>query len=183
MNTLPIQTTTIRLTPATMRQRWTMSANTETTSSKRVRSGSTAGWAAVVLGLWVLVTPFFWGVSTGGGAWGNIGSGVWSTVGAGAGGGGGALLYWSNIVSGIVIAILAGYAAQSGNSRAGWIASLFGLWVLVTPFFWGGVGAGAWWGGGAWLFWSNVFTGFAIAFLVGQTAESVSADAGSSTST
>lgn len=54
-------------------------------------TGSTwPGWVAVILGLWVIVTPFFLGGTSG--TWG-----YW--------------LLWSNIVSGMLIAILAGFVA------------------------------------------------------------------------
>lgn len=47
-----------------------------------------AGWIAALFGLWILVSPF---VLTGSITGGNP--------------------YWSNIISGIVVAVLAGYAA------------------------------------------------------------------------
>ena len=58
-----------------------------------------AAWIAAVVGLWVLVTPFF----------------------LGGGGGGGATnwLFWSNVVSGIVIAVLAGYAGVGTGGSSG----------------------------------------------------------------
>jgi hypothetical protein len=127
-----------------------------------------AGWIAALVGIWVLITPFFWGTATGSGAWG----------------GGGAWLYWSNVISGIVIAILAGYSARSGNSGAGWLAALVGIWVLITPFFWGAMsGAGlAWWGGGgAWLYWSNVISGIVVAILAGYSVGSGSSQTDEST--
>lgn len=118
------------------------------------RGNRTAGWIAALFGVWILITPFFWGGAQG--AWG----------------GGGAWLYWSNVISGIVIAILAGYSAQSGNTQSGGLAALVGIWVLITPFFWGAMsGPGlAWWGGGgAWLYWSNVISGIIVAILAGYS--------------
>lgn len=63
------------------------------------QKGRTAGWITVLVGIWVLITPFFWGATGGAGAWG----------------GGGTWLYWSNVISGIVVAILAGYSSRSGG--------------------------------------------------------------------
>jgi hypothetical protein len=132
------------------------------------KGGRGAGGIVVLLGIWILITPFFWGTATGTGAWG----------------GGGAWLYWSNIISGIVIAILAGYSTSSGNSGAGWLAALVGIWVLITPFFWGAMsGAGlAWWGGGgAWLYWSNVISGIIVAILAGYSVRSGGTETSEST--
>lgn len=54
-------------------------------------TGSTwLGWITVVLGLWVIVSPFIWGDNS-------ATSVNW--------------LLWSNIVSGMLIAILAGFVA------------------------------------------------------------------------
>lgn len=53
--------------------------------------GGWPGWVVVILGLWVIVTPFFLGGSSGN-------SFNW--------------LLWSNIVSGLLIAILAGFFAS-----------------------------------------------------------------------
>lgn len=49
-------------------------------------------------------------------------------------------------------------------SAAGWLLALLGLWVLVTPFFWGPQNAAGFWDfGGNWLYWSNIVTGIVIA--------------------
>ncbi len=53
-------------------------------------------------------------------------------------------------------------AQNTGGSAAAWLAALLGLWVLVTPFFWGSGGGG---GGFNWLFWSNVVSGIIIAIV------------------
>ncbi len=77
-------------------------SSTETesgTSTSSTGAASWAGWLAALIGLWVLITPWFWGAPTAGG-------GLW----------GGGWLFWSNIISGIVIAILAGYAATTIQS-------------------------------------------------------------------
>lgn len=66
--------------------------------------GSAAAWLAALLGLWVLVTPFFWGSS-------------------GGGGGGFNWLFWSNVVSGIIIAVVAAYAGFAGGDSSAESAS------------------------------------------------------------
>lgn len=48
---------------------------------------------------------------------------------------------------------------------SGWIAAVVGLWILITPFFWGSGGAG----GVNWLFWSNSVSSI-VAVLAGWTA-------------
>lgn len=143
-----------------------MSTDTDSGGSQGMGGSNGAGWLAALVGIWVLISPFFWGATSGTGLWG----------------GGGAWLYWSNVISGIVIAILAGYSVRSGNAQAGWIAALVGIWVLITPFFWGVSGsAGGWWGGGgAWLYWSNVVSGIIVAILAGYTARSAGASSTSS---
>lgn len=52
--------------------------------------GRWPGWVVVLLGLWVIITPFFLGGSDNGFNW----------------------LLWSNIVSGLLVAILAGFVAS-----------------------------------------------------------------------
>ena len=145
-----------------------MSTDTESGRTQGTKNSTGAGWLAVLLGLWVLVSPLLWGATGGGGGW-------W--------GGGGAWLYWSNIISGIVIAVLAGYSVREGNAQAGWLAALVGLWVFVTPFFWGAtVGGGInWWAAsGVWLYWSNIIVGIATAILAGYSSRSGTAGAGES---
>lgn len=142
-----------------------MSTSSESGSFQDVGSRSGTGWLAAVIGLWVLVTPLFWGATGGGGWWG----------------GGGAWLYWSNIISGTAIAILAGYSVAADNAPAGWLAALGGLWVLITPFFWGAtVGGGInWWAAqGLWLYWSNIVSGIAIAGLAGYSALQITSETG-----
>lgn len=106
---------------------------TEQTSSVATESRSLARWSswlAALVGLWVLVSPF---VLEGGIASGTV--------------------MWSNAVSGVLVAVLAGYgawriretAAERGSAGewSGWIAALAGVWILLTPFvLTGSVGAG-----------------------------------------
>ena len=124
-----------------------MSTNTETGRSEGTGLTKGTGWLAALVGLWVLVTPFFLGGGNAGFDW----------------------LFWSNVVSGVVIAVLAGYGATTtGTARrsATGLAALVGLWVLVTPFFLGGSNAGF-----DWLFWSNIVSGVVVAVLAGYTAQ------------
>jgi hypothetical protein len=59
--------------------------------SETTTEGGWPEWVVVILGLWVIVTPFFFGGSSGS-------SFNW--------------LLWSNLVSGLLIAILAGFFAS-----------------------------------------------------------------------
>lgn len=77
-----------------------MSTETQTTTAETSNSGiAGASVLLVLLGLWVLVTPFFWGPQNAAGFWDFNGN--W--------------LYWSNIVTGIVIAAIAGYAGYAAK--------------------------------------------------------------------
>ena len=110
---------------------------------------SWSGWIAALFGLWVLVSPF---------------------VLSGSFGAGGAL--YSTVISGIVIAVLAGYAAATqrapGRAWSGWIAALFGLWILISPFVVvGAVGTGA-------PLYSSVIAGFVAMVLSAYAAVSPS---------
>lgn len=129
-----------------------MSSQETTQTGQTAQSSQTSQWAgglAAAVGLWVLITPFFWGGD------GGAGTINW--------------LFWSNVVSGIVIAGLAGYAASQSSSKqadgASGVAALAGVWVLITPFFWGAGSAGF-----DWLFWSNIASGIVVAALAGWTA-------------
>lgn len=79
-----------------------MSTETTTRSSNSSTGESAAAWITALLGVWVLITPFFLGDPNAGGWWDF----------------GGNWLYWSNIVTGILIAATAayaGYAASNGD--------------------------------------------------------------------
>lgn len=98
---------------------------TEQASAVPTESGSLAKWAswiAALVGLWLAVSPFVLS--------GPIQSGT---------------VMWSNVLGGILIAVLAGFAAYAyrthpatresgGPEWSGWIAALAGLWLLVSPF-------------------------------------------------
>ncbi|MFB6129931.1 MAG: hypothetical protein ABEJ28_03810 [Salinigranum sp.] len=73
-----------------------MSADTQTDANVE-RSADVLEWLVVVLGLWVLVTPFFLGPATN--------APVWTT--------GSNWLFWSNVVVGIAIAVLGAIAAYT----------------------------------------------------------------------
>lgn len=60
---------------------------------------------------------------------------------------------------------------QRMSQLASLVIGLVGLWVVVTPWFWGG-GAGFFGGGGIaidWLFWSNTVAGLVIAGIAART--------------
>lgn len=106
-----------------------------------------ASWLGALVGLWVVVSPFVLS--------GSIADGT---------------PLWSNAVAGIVVLILAAFAAytirtaaeaatNSAGEWSGWIAALAGLWILVSPFVLSGtIGSGA-------VMWSNVIGG-GIAFIL-----------------
>ena len=59
-----------------------------------------------------------------------------------------------------------GLRSTEDGSVAMWVVAPLGLWVLITPFFWGGPNAGGFLNlGGGWLYWSNIVTGVVIAAL------------------
>jgi len=84
----------------------------------------TAGWINLILGVWLIVSPFLLGF-------------------AGMG------LSRSNVIFGIIIAILSLFqvSSPSESTWAGWLSALFGIWVLISPFILGFVGMGALWNG------------------------------------
>jgi F0F1-type ATP synthase membrane subunit c/vacuolar-type H+-ATPase subunit K len=84
----------------------------------------TAGWVNLVLGIWLIISPFVIGF-------------------AGTG------LSRSNVIFGIIIAILSLFqvSSPSESAWAGWLNALFGLWILVSPFVLGFMGLGALWNG------------------------------------
>jgi hypothetical protein len=68
--------------------------------------------------------------------------------------------------------------------RVGQLASLvvvlLGLWVVVTPWFWGGSNCAGFFGGSSvlinWLFWSNTVTGIMITGLSVYTTLQIQRD-------
>jgi hypothetical protein len=84
----------------------------------------TAGWINLVLGLWLIASPFVIGF-------------------AGTG------LSRNNVIFGIIIAILSLFQISSPSESAwsGWLNALFGLWMLVSPFILGFANIGALWNG------------------------------------
>lgn len=113
-----------------------------TVSSPSVSLGKYASWLAALVGLWVLVSPFVISGSFGGGT-----------------------AMYSTIVSGVVVLVLSAFGAYSVRSGAetppnsygeisGWLASIAGLWIGVSPFvLTGSIGSGT-------PMWSNVIFGF-----------------------
>lgn len=76
--------------------------STETGAGTDVRSTdgeSAVMWIVALLGVWIFVTPFFLGGPDAGGVW-NFGGG-W--------------LYWSNILTGILVAALGAYGAYASD--------------------------------------------------------------------
>lgn len=127
---------------------------TEQTSTVTTVPGSIAkwlSWLAALVGLWVLASPFVLS--------GPIASGT---------------AMWSNVVAGIVIAVLAAYGAYTIRTSAemeggppgewsGWIAAIAGAWILVSPLVLSGpITTGT-------VMWSNVAGGVLALILAAYT--------------
>jgi hypothetical protein len=84
----------------------------------------TAGWINVILGVWLIVSPFLLGFS-------------------------GTTLSRSNVVFGIIIAALSllEVSMPSDSAWAGWLNAIFGVWILISPFVLGFATMGALWNG------------------------------------
>lgn len=72
--------------------------------------------------------------------------------------------FWNDIVVGAAIFVLAGYSAgrATANAWSSGLAALLGLWMIVTPFVYAGVGTAA--------TWSGVISGIVVAVLSGYNA-------------
>ena len=68
--------------------------------------------------------------------------------------------FWNDVVVGAVIAIVAAYSAYTsrGSRSASGLATLLGLWAIVTPFVYAG---------GTTMLYSDVITGIVVAVLAG----------------
>jgi hypothetical protein len=107
------------------------------------RAGQVGGWAAAVVGLWILITTVFWFL---------LGS---RSVG---------WFFWSTVISGIAVLVLsatAGFSSGRIARRTGGVAAIIGLWVLVTTVVWFLVGGDR----VGWFFWSTFIAGIAVLVL------------------
>jgi len=68
--------------------------------------------------------------------------------------------FWNNVVVGAVIAIVAAYSAitRGGSRSASGLATILGLWSIVTPFVYASSTT---------MLWSDVISGIIIAVLAG----------------
>lgn len=96
-------------------------------------------WASginVLAGLWFIAVPFWFGSTSS--------------------------QLWSGVVSGVVVACLAGYdyyRESDGEAASEWaagISGLFGLWMIASPFVFAA---------GSALLWSDVIAGIVVACL------------------
>lgn len=123
----------------------------ETTVREELTGSEWRSWIAALLGLWVLVSPFVLSGSI--------------TEGA---------PFWSNVVTGILVTVLASYGAYSVGQKAvgiaawpDWLAALVGLWVLVSPFLLrGAITEGT-------PYWSNIVAGLVILLLAAYSVYEV----------
>lgn len=79
-----------------------------------MKTANSLSWLVAVAGLWEFLSPFILGYST-------------ATV-----------ALWNAVIVGIVLVVLAGWAALSPDNRTDrnleWINVVIGAWLLVSPF-------------------------------------------------
>ncbi len=79
-----------------------------------MKTAKTLSWIVALFGLWEVIAPFLLGYSTTGAA------------------------LWDAIVIGVVLIVLAGWAAlvsEEGTIKSlNWINAVLGLWLIIAPF-------------------------------------------------
>ncbi|MFA5925830.1 MAG: SPW repeat protein [Parcubacteria group bacterium] len=100
----------------------------------------TASGINIVAGIWLIIAPFLLGFT--------------------------GALRTSDIVFGIIIAILAliRVSAPEEAPWVSWINMIFGIWILLSPFFLGYIGVAA--------LWNNIILGVIVAVLAAWSASS-----------
>jgi hypothetical protein len=85
------------------------------------RSGDGSSWVNILLGIWVLISPFVLTLAL-------------------------PRAIWNNVVTGIVVGILAIIRVSVPNQTGwSWINALLGIWLIISPFVLGFTsGAGLW---------------------------------------
>ncbi len=94
----------------------------------------------ILAGIWLILTPFLLGFS--------------------------GALRTSDIVFGVIIAVLALIRVSSPEDMPSlsWANMIFGLWILISPFFLGSLGVG--------ILWNNIIVGIIVAALAAWSASS-----------
>jgi SPW repeat len=85
------------------------------------RSGDGSSWVNILLGIWVLISPFVLTLAL-------------------------PRAIWNNVVTGFVVGILAIIRVRVPNQTGwSWINALLGIWLIISPFVLGfASGAGLW---------------------------------------
>ena len=126
-------------------EKWVTEINTnehEVTAPERSsRHGS--GWVNIVLGIWVIVSPFVLAFHS-------------------------PKAVWSNVITGIVVGILAIIRWSTHQMGWSWLNLILGIWLVISPFVLFASGAAMW---------NNVILGIIIAaFALTNTYSKVSAE-------
>jgi SPW repeat len=95
------------------------------------RTGRGSSWVNILLAIWVIVSPFAFSVHS-------------------------SKAMWSNVVTGVVVGILALVRWSMHQSGWSWLNLILGIWLVISPFvfFLSGVAM-----------WNNVIVGIIIAAL------------------
>jgi hypothetical protein len=85
------------------------------------RSGSSSSWLNILLGIWVIISPFVLAFPS-------------------------PKAMWSNVATGIVVGILAIVRSSVRNQPGwSWINVILGIWLILSPFVFGVVSGAALW--------------------------------------
>jgi hypothetical protein len=91
-------------------QKWVTELNTnEERMNMRERSASGNSWVNIVLGIWVIISPFVFGVHS-------------------------PNAVWSNVVAGVLVGILALLRWSMHQPGWSWLNLILGIWLVISPF-------------------------------------------------
>jgi hypothetical protein len=101
-------------------QKWVQEVNmNEQRVSMPERSRSGSSWMNILLGVWVIISPFVLGM--------NVPKAI-----------------WNNVVAGAVVGILAIIRWIMRQSGWSWVNLLLGIWLVISPFLLFLSGAAMW---------------------------------------
>jgi SPW repeat-containing protein len=101
-------------------QKWVQEVNmNEQRVSMPERSRSGSSWVNILLGVWVIISPFVLGM--------NVPKAI-----------------WNNVVAGAVVGILAIIRWIMRQSGWSWVNLLLGIWLVISPFLLFLSGAAMW---------------------------------------
>ncbi len=111
-----------------------------------MKTARTLSWVVALFGLWEVIAPFLLG---------------YSAVGA---------ALWDAIIIGVVLIVLAGWAAlvdQEGTIKSlSWVNAVLGLWLIIAPFILTYSGTAA-------AMWNDIVVGLVVAVLAAWAALSL----------